>query len=143
LMPFFALVRSKLEYASFAWNSVAITDSCKLEWIQRKFATLCHSRFLQDVEYDYDNLLEKLKLLTLHNRHHHFNALFLINVFSGTKRCPCILKTVSMCLPAWNIHNFTMFACSSTHCPSARCVSAANAVCKHADIFSNLCLNVK
>jgi hypothetical protein len=31
------LVRSKLEYASVAWNSVTITDSNKLEHVQRKF----------------------------------------------------------------------------------------------------------
>jgi hypothetical protein len=54
------LVRSKLEYASVAWNSVTITDSNKLERVQRKFAALCHKRFFQDVEYHYDNILEKL-----------------------------------------------------------------------------------
>jgi hypothetical protein len=45
----FALVRSKLECASVA-------DSNKLESIQRTFATLCHSRFFQGVEYHYDNI---------------------------------------------------------------------------------------
>jgi hypothetical protein len=45
LMIYFASVRSKLEYASFAWNSVTITDSNKLEVIQRKVAALCHNSF--------------------------------------------------------------------------------------------------
>jgi hypothetical protein len=62
-MLYFALVRSQLEYASVAWNSVTITDSNKLERIvQRKFAALCHNRFFQDVEYHYDNLRVVKKL---------------------------------------------------------------------------------
>jgi hypothetical protein len=44
LRLYFALVRSKLEYASFAWNCVMITGSNKLEHIQRKIAAHCHSR---------------------------------------------------------------------------------------------------
>jgi hypothetical protein len=79
-MLYFALVRYKLEYASVAWNSVTITDSNKLERVQRKFAALCHKIFFQDVECHCDNILEKLNLQTLHIRRRHFSALFLINV---------------------------------------------------------------
>jgi hypothetical protein len=53
-----------------------ITDSNKLERIQIKFSALCHSIIFQDVEYNYDNLLEKLNLLTLRIRHRHSYALF-------------------------------------------------------------------
>jgi hypothetical protein len=80
LMLYFALVRSKLEYGSVAWNSLAITDFNKLERVQRKCSALCHKRFFQDVEYHYDNILEKLNLQTLHIRCCHFDALFLINI---------------------------------------------------------------
>jgi hypothetical protein len=68
------LVRSKLEYASVAWNSVTITESSKLEHMQRKFAALCHKIFFQDVVYRYDNILEKLNLQSLHIRRRHFDA---------------------------------------------------------------------
>jgi hypothetical protein len=44
------LVRSKLEYASVAWNSVTTTDSNKLERIQRTFAAVYNKRFLQDIQ---------------------------------------------------------------------------------------------
>jgi hypothetical protein len=47
------------------------------------------------MKYHYDNLLERLNLLTLHNRRRQFDALFLINVFSGTKCCPSVLEIVS------------------------------------------------
>jgi hypothetical protein len=93
-MLYFAFVRSKLEYASVAWNSATITDSNKLERIQRKFAALWH-RFFQDVEYHCDNLLEKLNLLTLHIKRRHADALFVIHVFSSAKCCPSVHETAA------------------------------------------------
>jgi hypothetical protein len=61
------------------------------------------------VEYHYDKLLERLNLPTLHNRRRHFDALFLINVFNGTKYCPSALETDGIHVPTRNIRNF---ACS-------------------------------
>jgi hypothetical protein len=52
----------KTGHASVAWNSVTVTDSNKLECVQRKFAALCHNNFFQEVEYHYENILEKLNL---------------------------------------------------------------------------------
>jgi hypothetical protein len=60
LMLHSALVRSKLQYVSVAWGSVTVTNPSKLDPIQRKFAALCHSRFFQDIQDYYDNLLGKL-----------------------------------------------------------------------------------
>jgi hypothetical protein len=37
---------SQLQYISCAWNSVILTASFKLEKIERKFANLCHSRYV-------------------------------------------------------------------------------------------------
>jgi hypothetical protein len=115
-------------YYYYYYYYVAITDSNKLERVQRKFAALCQKRFFPDVEYHYDNVLGKLNLQTLHIRRRHFDAVFLINVFSGTKQCPSVLETVGIRVPTRNIRNFNTFSCSLSHCPSARCVSAANAV---------------
>jgi hypothetical protein len=47
-----------LYFASVAWNSVTITDSNKLERVQRTFAALCNKRYFQDVEYHHDNILD-------------------------------------------------------------------------------------
>jgi hypothetical protein len=41
-----ALIMSDLEYAFVAWNNLTLTDSSKVENIQRKFASLCY-RFFQ------------------------------------------------------------------------------------------------
>jgi hypothetical protein len=143
LKPYFAFLRPRLHSASATWNSVTITDSNKLERIQRKFAAVCHTRFSQDMEYHYDNLLERLNFLKLYNKRRHPGALFLINVLSFTKCCPCVLEAVGLWVRTPNIRNFNMFTCSSSHCPSPTCVSTENADCKITDIFRNSCLSVK
>jgi hypothetical protein len=58
---------------------------------KRKFAALCHNRFFEDMEYQY-NLLERLNLLTLHNRRRHFDVLFLINVLEPLNVAPLSSK---------------------------------------------------
>jgi hypothetical protein len=97
-----------------------ITDSSKLERIQREFTALWQSSFLQDMEFNCDNLLERLDLLTLRNKCRLFEAFFLINIFIDTKFCPSILETVGLEAPTRNIRNFTVFICSSSHRPSAK-----------------------
>jgi hypothetical protein len=120
LILYFALIGCELEYASVAWNSVTIADSNKLERIQRKFAAFCHNRVFQDVEYHCDNILEILNMLTVLTSRRHFDALLLLNVFSGAKCCPSVLETVGIRVPTSNFRNFTMFTCSSSHCPSVK-----------------------
>jgi hypothetical protein len=83
------------------------------------------------------DVLDKLKLPTLHSRRRQIDALFLISTFKGLYNCPSVLETVGIRVPSRNIRNFSMFCCSSSHCPSARCVSAANLVCNSVDIFIN------
>jgi hypothetical protein len=65
-MIYFALARIKLEHAFAAWNSVIITNPNKLVCMQIKFSALRNITIFQDIQYPYDNLLEKLNLLTLH-----------------------------------------------------------------------------
>jgi hypothetical protein len=124
------------------WNSVTNTDYNKIECIKKKFAALCHNRFFHDMEYHYINMLDKLNLRSLHTRQH-IDALFPICVFKGVKKCPSVLETVSIRFPSRNIRNFSPFCCTSSNCPSARCVSATNIVCNSLDIFKNSNINLK
>jgi hypothetical protein len=75
---YFALVRTKLGYASVACNSFTFTGSNELEGMQRKLAAIRHSRFFQDMKHYYGTILEKLNKQTLQIRRRHFDALFLM-----------------------------------------------------------------
>ncbi|PNF35161.1 hypothetical protein B7P43_G08774, partial [Cryptotermes secundus] len=90
------LVRSKLEYASVVWNSITSTDANKLDRIQQRFAALCFKRFFPQVHYNYSLALEELKLHTLCTRRHCLDALFLIQVYFGSKFCPSLLEIVGL-----------------------------------------------
>jgi hypothetical protein len=136
---YISLVRSKLEYASIAWNNVTTTDSNKLQSIQKQFAHLCYRRFYQfDFPLNYDVILERLGLRTRHSRRRHLDALFLVNVLKNTIDCQSILDTVSIRVPSKLIRDFSIFSVSKalSSSPSARCATVANKVYQFMDIFS-------
>jgi hypothetical protein len=91
----------------------------------------------------YISMLDTLNLWSLHTRCRNIDALFVICVFRDVINCPSVLETVSIRVPSRNIHNFSLFCCSSSHCPSARCVLAANIVCNSLDIFRNSKIRLK
>jgi hypothetical protein len=106
LMLYYTLVRPKLEYASVAWNSITSTVASKLEHIQRTFVILCHRRFFSHSPYSHTNVLNCLKFHILGDRRCHWDALFLLNVFIGSKFCPALLETVGLRVPYRNFRDF-------------------------------------
>jgi hypothetical protein len=50
---------------------------------------------------------------TLHIRRRHYDALFLINVFSGTKHCPSVLETGGIRVPTRNVVSLASSVVSS------------------------------
>jgi hypothetical protein len=134
-----SLVPSKLEYDSIAWNNLTITDSSKLESIQKKFAHLCCRRLYQfDFPRNYDVILELLGLKTLHSRRMHLNALFLISVFNNTINCQSIMDTISLLVPSKFIRDFSIFSVikAMRSSPSARCSTVANKMYQFMEVFS-------
>jgi hypothetical protein len=119
------------------WNSITSTDANKLKHIQHRFVALCFYRFFPRAYYCYSLALEELKLQTLRMMRHRLDALFLTQVYSGSKFCPSVLEIVGLRVPARYIRDFALFnVCSSNkNCPSARCASAANVVCQDVDVF--------
>ena len=137
---FKSLVRSKLEYASVAWNSITSTDSFKLVRIQRKFVALCYERFLsKKFEYNYNNLLELVKCQSLHSRRRNLDALFLFNVLRSRYQCESLLEAIGVRVPTRNFRDFSLFSCqpSLRSSPAFRCVKAANIVANSFDPFGN------
>jgi hypothetical protein len=51
LTLYFASVRSKLEYASVAWNTITSSDARKFVHIQQKFLALHHNRLFPQIYY--------------------------------------------------------------------------------------------
>jgi hypothetical protein len=117
-------------------NSIMATDANKLERIPQRFAAL-YNRFLPHVHYIYSNALEHLKLHTLRKRRYHLDALFLIQVYLGSKFCLSVLETVGLRVSTRHLKDFPLFCvCPAIkNCPSARCASAANVVCRDFDVF--------
>jgi hypothetical protein len=74
---------------------------------------------------------------TLRKRRYHLDALFFIQVYRGLKYCPSLLEAVGLRVPTRYLRDFSVFnfGPSIKNCPSARCASAANVVCRDFDIF--------
>jgi hypothetical protein len=72
-------------------------------------------------------------------------ALFLIQVYLGSKFCPSVLETVSLRVPTRHLRDFPLFYVCPTikNRPSARCASAANVVCRDFDVFRNRNVSVE
>jgi hypothetical protein len=114
-----SIIRSKLEYSSVVWINLSLTDSNKIETLQRKFANICYLLFQAYFLRNYNSILNSLNFRTLHSRRRHLDYLFLINVFKIN--CPSILDSVGFRVSTRQIREFSIFSVSSAlkHSPSA------------------------
>jgi ornithine cyclodeaminase/alanine dehydrogenase-like protein (mu-crystallin family) len=70
-------------------------------------------------------------------------ALFFISVYSGLKCCPSLLDTTGIRVSSRNVRNSSLFTATCKSSPTARCVTAANRVCKGTDIFRKTVTSLK
>jgi hypothetical protein len=157
---------------------ITVTDSSKLERIQRKFVALCYTKFFNGVcDYNYEDILIialmmeaartsetlvnfyqttrcynpedsnlhiliRLNFSMLHLRRRHLDVLFSHYAFKGKISCSSVFDTVSLHIPTKSIRDYTTLSVHRNFkvSPSARCVYAANAVCRSIDIFNSDCI---
>jgi hypothetical protein len=125
--------------------SVSRTNSCSaiLLLFCDYYYYYYYTRFFNGVcDYNYEDILVRLNFLTLYLRRRHLDALFLINVFKGKISCSSVFDIVSLRIPTRSIRDYTTFTVHRNFkvSASARCVSAANAVCRCIDIFNKDCI---
>jgi hypothetical protein len=91
-----------------------------------------------DFPRNYDVILERLDLRTLHSKRRHLNALFLTNVFNNNIDCQSIMDTVILRVPSKIIRDFSILTVNKAlrSSPSARCSTMANKMYQFVDVFS-------
>jgi hypothetical protein len=80
LMLYCTLVRTKLEYASVAWNFITLLMPVSLSAFSGNLYLFVIVVFFSHVPYSYANILNYLKFHTLNYRRCHLDALFLLDV---------------------------------------------------------------
>jgi hypothetical protein len=94
--------------------------------------------FFSHLPYSYTNVLNYPKFHTWSDRRCQLEALFLLNVFTGSKFYPIILEIVGLRMPNRNFGDFKLFHADfcRRNCPSARRTSAANRISSDSCTFN-------
>ncbi|PSN31357.1 hypothetical protein C0J52_25995 [Blattella germanica] len=75
-----SIIRSKLEYCSCVWNSIASTDSYKIERLQNKFLKLCCKRLNSLDSHNIDIFAKTHNCENLSLRRKGNDALLVLNI---------------------------------------------------------------
>jgi hypothetical protein len=108
-------------------------------WKQTCMTFCCH--ILRNICLSVINILPQLSFNLIELSYWYWEDtpswLFFTQVCSGSKFCPSVLETVGLGVPPRRTGDFALFSVcpSCKDCPSARCASAANAVCRDDHLF--------
>lgn len=138
LVLYYTLVRSRLEYASVAWNSITNTDSKKIENIQKKFLSLCAFRCLPNFDLTYIELCDYFKCPSLFSRRSDIDYTFFCKILKGDLLCGSMLSQIYIRVPAkaFRDHNIFYIKKSNSFSPIARCIVNANRTNQANDPFN-------
>jgi hypothetical protein len=134
LVLYCILVIPQLECASVAWNSIALTDACKLECIHQTFLSL-GCRFFSHIQLCQ---CPHLKFHTLSVWRCHLDTFFFVfNVYIVSKFCSTLLNTVGFCVLNKNLREFILIIGDpKCCCSSAICALVANVISRYGGIFN-------
>lgn len=135
---FLTMVVPKLHFVCVAWNRLGITNIAKLENVQRRFIRIVYDRhFDRRVYYQYDNMLEKLKLSKLSKKRLDADLLFLFKCLHNVIDCEDLTSSIQMRVPCKPFRDFLLFRVSSTCSPMQRLCKLYNEKASRLDIFNN------
>ena len=109
-----ALIRSKLEYCSIIWSTSYVTQSIRLESIQRRLLKYLYKgefgRFPHR-GFDQNELLTHFNLSKLENRRKISAVRIMFKLLHGKIDCPELLSQVSFYVPRIHSRQNNMFLC--------------------------------
>jgi hypothetical protein len=131
LRLYIALVSFKMEYSFVVWNSVTSTDANKLERIQQSFVQVHYCYSLALTHFTYQEATPRFSLS--------YPSLLWFKILS-VRFGNCWSPRSCSVYQRLRIVQYLLFM---KNCPFARCASAANNLCKDADVFEarNVLLN--
>ena len=107
-----ALDRPHVEYASVIWSPRHAKFIKSIERVQHRFLRFA-SRILGNpmdrTDHDYQPALATLKLVTLEERRHIADAIFLYKIINGLISCPDLLALVKYNAPVRNLRSRPLF----------------------------------
>lgn len=138
---FCALVRSRLEFASVAWNALNKTQALNIENVQKRLIRIVYDRYSQRRFYfDYEFLLKKVSMTNLSDRRAERDLVFFHKLVNGVSDSGSLLSDVNLHVPSRPTRNHCTFYVN-TVCdlsPLSRCQLLFNRINNaEVDIFSD------
>jgi hypothetical protein len=136
---YITLLRSKLEYACIVCHTLTVADSNKLEYIQRNVINSCYNRFIHSNSFVIINQYCIIYILKRFIPGDNILMPYFLLTFSRTTLAVVLLWILLVSVyPLSKLETFPPLksVMSQDFSLSARCITAANNICKSLYIFN-------